>query len=193
MGILGLQGSAPCSSRGKMAETVAPLTTDELTVFKADFKEFDANTSGFLCMKELPGLLQKQLQRSLSVEEVKVVFNAMDLNGDGFISFSEYMTHMAGASWRGYASMDGEETSAAADPGQEQAAVKIQCAFRVKKAKKEVKKKKLTKKQRQEIAAERKQKKLDDEAEIQEIMAQLEKESIERRQGEKDYIASLHK
>merc|ERR1712195_329186 len=151
MGILGLQGSAPCSSRGKMAETVAPLTTDELTVFKADFKEFDANTSGFLCMKELPGLLQKQLQRSLSVEEVKVVFNAMDLNGDGFISFSEYMTHMAGASWRGYASMDSEETSAAADPGQEQAAVKIQCAFRVKKAKKEVKKKKLTKKQRQEI------------------------------------------
>ena len=88
--------------------------------------------------------------------------------------------------------MDGEVTPGAADPGQEQAAVKIQCAFRVKKAKKEVKKKKLTKKQRQEIAAAKKQKKLDDEAEIQEIMAQLEQESIDRRQGEKDYIASLH-
>ena len=88
------------------------------------------------------------------------------------------------------------QSAPSANPGIEQAAVKIQCAFRVKNAKKEVKKKKLTKKltktQRRQVAAAKKQKKLDDE-EIQEIMAQLEKESIERRQGEKDYIASLHK
>ena len=75
----------------------APLTEDEVALFKRDFDEFvtaarqsdiahsrslqDANQSGFIDKRELAGLLQKQLLQAPTPEQVSVCLRMFDRDG----------------------------------------------------------------------------------------------------------------
>jgi len=173
--------------------TAVPLTEQEHLYFQTDFKTFDKNNSGFLEQSELPALLEKQLNRKPSDEEAAAVFAQMDENNDEVISYNEYMKVMAGDAWRGYASMPNDDAISSNQPTAEQeaAATKLQASQRRKNAVKVVKKKKETKAEKQARKAAKKKKAEDDEAEIQEIMAQIENDAKEKRDKDKAYIQNL--
>jgi len=182
--------------------TAVPLTEQEHLYFQTDFKTFDKNSSGFLEHSELPALLEKQLNRKPSDEEAAAVFAQMDENNDDVISYNEYMKVMAGDAWRGYASMPNDDalnsnlgidaiSSNQPTAEQEAAATKLQASQRRKNAVKVVKKKKETKAEKQAKKAAKKKKAEDDEAEIQEIMAQIENDAKEKRDKNKAYINNL--
>merc|ERR1712054_287752 len=99
MGIVSTRGMAA------LAADTLELTEREQEIFRQDFDSFDTNNDGIIDATELQGLLRKQLNRDPTDFEVEATMTMFDTDKDGNISFSEYMQHIVGDAWKGYAAM----------------------------------------------------------------------------------------
>jgi len=80
-----------------MADTaalVAKLTEAQKNKFKAAFDSFDADGSGNIDATEL-GTLMKKLGESPTPTEVEAILRDFDTDGDGQISFDEFLGMIA--------------------------------------------------------------------------------------------------
>lgn len=183
----------------------AVLSEEEVAIFKADFDSFDNNEDGFIDIDEVPGLLIKQLGRDLTPIEVKATFKRMDTNDDGLVSFSEYMTSIAGSAWEGYAkSHPQDDKGAQAEEVQdndwskvdkeakEKAAVKIQSSFRGKSARRKVKKKRGQTDSKRNSRREKRLAKMKEDEELEALVAEINEAARLKRETEKEYLANLY-
>ena len=67
------------------------LTSTQLEELKQSFDTVDSNGDGWIVASEFVGLLQ-QLDPQLSRDECLLAFEGTDADGDGSISFEEFMT-----------------------------------------------------------------------------------------------------
>lgn len=67
------------------------LTSSQLEELKQSFDTVDSNGDGWIVATEFVGLLQR-LDPQLSRDECLLAFEATDADGDGSISFEEFMT-----------------------------------------------------------------------------------------------------
>ena len=64
---------------------------------RALFDEVDTDKSGFITINEVKDLVRRAgYSDSLSDRELEALFQACDDNGDGRISFEEFVNHMCG-------------------------------------------------------------------------------------------------
>ncbi len=68
---------------------------DELTHLRQSFERFDSDADGWIDTKEFATLLQS-LDQDLSEDECLLAFEMTDGDGDGQISFEEFMGWWAG-------------------------------------------------------------------------------------------------
>jgi Ca2+-binding EF-hand superfamily protein len=66
------------------------LTTDELAELRQNYDRFDSDGDGWIVEKEFSRLLQL-LDSDLSNDECMLAFESADEDGDGSISFEEFM------------------------------------------------------------------------------------------------------
>jgi len=81
------------SSRGKV------LTQKQFHLFEADFAAIDENHTGAIDQCEIALLLEQQMSRAPTTNEVRLAMAQFDLNSDGLISFQEYVTTVCGPGW----------------------------------------------------------------------------------------------
>eukprot|EP00913_Durusdinium_trenchii_P013493 g12670.t2 len=85
-------------SMEKFAEDVAEKDEDDVEGLHA-FHIFDVNGDGFICKDDLANLLKSGHQEEgfagISVEEISEIMKEVDQNGDGRMSFEEFMALMA--------------------------------------------------------------------------------------------------
>ena len=70
------------------------LTEEQIGEFKEAFSLFDKDGDGTITTKEL-GTVMRSLGQTPSEEELKDMLNEVDIDGNGIIDFSEFMTMMA--------------------------------------------------------------------------------------------------
>ena len=70
------------------------LTEEQLCEFKEAFSLFDKDGDGTITTKEL-GTVMRSLGQSPTDEELKDMLNEVDIDGNGIIDFSEFITMMA--------------------------------------------------------------------------------------------------
>jgi len=75
----------------RLSAEVVPLTASELKVHQQDFHKFDVDGSGLLEEAEIAKLIAFQLGAPPSDDDLKCALRDMDRDGDGKISFDEYM------------------------------------------------------------------------------------------------------
>ena len=67
-----------------------PITTKELAELRQSFDACDSNGDGWIVSQEFASLLQA-LDTDLSDDECLLAFEVTDADGDGSISFEEFM------------------------------------------------------------------------------------------------------
>jgi Ca2+-binding EF-hand superfamily protein len=72
------------------------MTTDELAELRENYDKFDSDGDGWIVQKEFDRLLLA-LDSDLSRDECALAFEATDEDGDGSISFEEFMKWWSGA------------------------------------------------------------------------------------------------
>ncbi|XP_008835071.1 calmodulin-like protein 5 [Nannospalax galili] len=70
------------------------FTKEQVDEFHTAFSRFDKNGDGHINVQEL-GDVMKQLNKNLSEEELKELISRVDTDGDGTISFDEFLAAMA--------------------------------------------------------------------------------------------------
>jgi len=75
------------------------LYKEEIAEFRLDFDATDIDKDGKIGGAELKPMLQLQLEREPTDDEVAAMLKEFDINEDGFISFDEYMNCMCGEGW----------------------------------------------------------------------------------------------
>eukprot|EP00658_Telonema_sp_P-2_P016956 TRINITY_DN16565_c0_g1_i1.p1 TRINITY_DN16565_c0_g1~~TRINITY_DN16565_c0_g1_i1.p1 ORF type:complete len:210 (-),score=60.59 TRINITY_DN16565_c0_g1_i1:363-992(-) len=76
-----------------------PLSDECAAILRDDFVEVDTDGSGYIEIDELGVLLRRQLGRAPSVAEIEGTMAMFDTDGDGRISFDEYMEQVIGDRW----------------------------------------------------------------------------------------------
>merc|ERR1712192_268119 len=71
------------------------LTEEQVADFKEVFSLIDKNADGAITIKEL-GSAMRSMGQSPTKEELQEMIEEVDLNGNGTIEFSEFLTKMAG-------------------------------------------------------------------------------------------------
>ena len=66
------------------------MTTDELAEVRESYDRFDSDADGWIVQSEFERLLQL-LDPDLSKDECGLAFESADADGDGSISFEEFM------------------------------------------------------------------------------------------------------
>lgn len=66
------------------------LSTQELAELRETFDSYDSNGDGWIVVGEFSGLL-RALDQDLSEDECMLAFEVTDGDGDGVISFEEFM------------------------------------------------------------------------------------------------------
>ena len=74
-----------------MISQLMKITEDEEAVNQAIFRAFDKDGNGFLSFTELRGLMTTVLNENVSSEAVKDLTKDADTNGDGLISYEEFV------------------------------------------------------------------------------------------------------
>jgi Ca2+-binding EF-hand superfamily protein len=69
---------------------VKDLTTAQLAELRENYDKFDSDGDGWIVQKEFHRLLQ-MLDTDLSSDECLLAFDSTDEDGDGSISFEEFM------------------------------------------------------------------------------------------------------
>ena len=71
------------------------VNKDELTELRENFESCDTDGDGWIRSPEFETLL-RQLDRELSTDECLLAFDMTDSDGDGLISFEEFMGWWSG-------------------------------------------------------------------------------------------------
>jgi calmodulin len=79
----------------KLGGSMVDLSTDQLADLRQNFDVVDRNGDGWIVESEFIALLQS-LDRDLSRDECLLAFEATDDDGDGKISFEEFMEWWTG-------------------------------------------------------------------------------------------------
>lgn len=66
------------------------INTEELAPLRQSFDTFDTNSDGWIGQTEFAALL-RALDEDLSADECLLAFEATDEDGDGLISYEEFM------------------------------------------------------------------------------------------------------
>ena len=75
------------------------LTPAEIREFRRDFEACDEDKDGTIDRLEITHMLERNVGRAVSQEEVNQMMKLFDINGDGNISFEEYLTAICGQGW----------------------------------------------------------------------------------------------
>ncbi|KAL0422634.1 UNVERIFIED_CONTAM: Calmodulin-like protein 30 [Sesamum latifolium] len=78
-------------SREKQNSGVFPFYLPNMEELKQVFNKFDANKDGKISPEEYKAILKALGKGNLLTKEVQKIFEVADLDGDGFIDFSEFV------------------------------------------------------------------------------------------------------
>ncbi|KAI4864067.1 EF-hand [Hypoxylon rubiginosum] len=72
------------------------LSAEEIQVFKELFDSYDTDKGGNISVEEFAKVLSQSPGKIPTEEEVKIIIQEVDIDGDGTISFNEFITMMTG-------------------------------------------------------------------------------------------------